>query len=147
LVNALSGGDAAVGAVRREDHRGRHTTTSRELVPLAGGGVLVDSPGIRNLGLWASDDGVAAAFGDIAELATGCRFRDCSHDGEPGCAVLEAVAAEALEPARLTSWRKLQREVAAAERRQDPVAQREHQRHWRRLSRARRNDPYFRRKA
>jgi ribosome biogenesis GTPase len=146
LVNALTGGDAAVGAVRGEDHRGRHTTTSRELVPLPGGGVLLDSPGIRNLGLWAGDDGVDAAFGDVTALAADCRFRDCEHADEPGCAVQAAVVAGALDGGRLASWRKLQRELAAAERRQDPVAAREHQRHWRNLSRARRKDPHFRRK-
>jgi ribosome biogenesis GTPase len=146
LVNALTGGDAAVGHVRDEDHRGRHTTTARELVPLPGGGVLLDSPGIRNLGLWAGEDAIDAAFADITVLGEACRFRDCRHADEPGCAVLEAKADGTLDGRRLASWRKLQREIAAAERRRDPAAAREHQRQWRNAAKARRKDPHFRRK-
>lgn len=146
LVNALTGLSEAVGAVRREDNRGRHTTTIRHLVPLPGGGVLIDTPGIRNLGLWASEEGIDQAFPEVAELAAQCRFRDCVHHGEPGCAVEAALASGRLAADRFASWRKLEREIAAAERRQDPAAAREFHRQWRTAAKARRNDPHYRRK-
>lgn len=117
LVNALRGDERqATGAVRATDDRGRHTTVTRELIPLPGGALLLDTPGIREVGLW--DDGTAGAFAEIDELAAGCRFADCAHDGEPGCAV-----AAGADPERLAAWHKLQREQAwiadrrAAERR------------------------------
>lgn len=102
----------------------RHTTTSRQLVPLPGGGVLLDTPGLRSVALWDADAGVAAAFDDLEELAVGCRFRDCAHDGEPGCAVRAAVAAGVLDARRLESWAKLQGELDALARRQDEHATR-----------------------
>ena len=118
LINALLGEDRlAVGAVRDDDHRGRHTTTSRQLVPLPSGGSLVDMPGLRSLGTDAGDDAVAATFPDIDELVDGCRFRDCTHDVEPGCAVIAALAAGDLDPERLASYRKLQRETTFEHRR------------------------------
>ena len=118
LINALLGEDRlAVGAVRDDDHRGRHTTTSRQLVPLPSGGSLVDMPGLRSLGTDASDDAVAATFPDIDELVGNCRFRDCTHDVEPGCAVIAALAAGDLDPARLASYRTLQRETTFERRR------------------------------
>lgn len=105
LVNALLGADRqATGLVRSEDDRGRHTTVTRELVELPGGAWLIDTPGIREIGVW---DDVSGGFADIEELATGCRFADCAHGGEPGCAVAAAVA-----PDRLADWHKLQREQA-----------------------------------
>jgi ribosome biogenesis GTPase len=146
LANVLTGGWAAVGDVRLTDQRGRHTTTARSLVPLPGGGVLLDVPGLRNFGLWGGDEGIDIAFADIAGLAAGCRFRNCGHGGEPGCAVRAAVDEGELDGSRVASWRKLQREIAAHERRTDPAAAREHQRQWRNAARARRNDPHFRRK-
>jgi ribosome biogenesis GTPase len=107
LVNALAGvARQATGAVRAGDRRGRHTTTAGELVVLAGGAILIDTPGIRAVGLGADDDGLATAFADIEALAVGCRFPDCAHDREPGCAVRDGVDA-----ARLASWRKLGREI------------------------------------
>jgi ribosome biogenesis GTPase len=117
LINALLGDDVqATGAVRGKDQRGRHTTVTRDLIPLPGGGVLVDTPGLRSLGLWEADEGVAATFTDIEELAGGCRFRDCRHDAEPGCAVRAAVAAGELERRRLESWHKLQGELSPRRR-------------------------------
>lgn len=111
LVNAILGEDRfATGAVRGSDSRGRHTTTSRELVVVPTGGVLVDTPGLRSLGL-LGDDGIALAFAEIEELARGCRFDDCAHDREPGCAVIAAVAAGSLPPERLTSYRMFTREI------------------------------------
>ena len=118
LINALLGEDRlAVGSVRDEDQRGRHTTTSRQLVPLPSGGSLIDMPGLRSLGTDASDDAVAATFSDIDELASGCRFADCTHDVEPGCAVIAATVAGTLDPERLASYRKLQRETTFERRR------------------------------
>jgi ribosome biogenesis GTPase len=122
-ANALLGADRlATGAVRDGDHRGRHTTTSRQLVPVPGGGVLIDTPGLRSLGLVASPegDGIGQAFPEIDELAAGCRYRDCGHDTEPGCAVQAALAGGALAPERWASFTKLQRELAADARRTDP---------------------------
>jgi len=131
LINTLLGEDRlAVRSVRADDRRGRHTTTSRQLVPLPGGGCLVDMPGLRSLGLDASDDSVAAAFPDIDGLASGCRFADCSHAVEPGCAVVAAVAAGALDPARLANYRKLTRETAFERRRADPRARQQELRVW-----------------
>jgi ribosome biogenesis GTPase len=114
IVNALLGEDAAVeGRVRAGDSKGRHTTTSRYLHVLPGGGTLVDSPGIRSIGLWGGPDAVASTFSDIAELADGCRFVDCGHDSEPGCAVKAAVDAGTLTPERLGAWRTLRAETQA----------------------------------
>ncbi|MBW3668299.1 MAG: ribosome small subunit-dependent GTPase A [Actinobacteria bacterium] len=123
LVNALLGEDRlAVGAVRDEDHRGRHTTTSRQLVPLASGGSLVDMPGLRSLGTDAGGDAVAAAFPDIEALAEGCRFGDCTHTVEPDCAVMAAVQAGDLDAGRLDNYRKLVTETASERTRVDPAA-------------------------
>jgi ribosome biogenesis GTPase len=131
LINALLGENRlSVGAVREEDGRGRHTTSSRQLVALPSGGSLVDMPGLRSLGTDASEEAVAAAFDDIDELAAGCRFSDCAHEVEPGCAVTEAVASGGLDPARLTSYRKLQRETAFERRRTTPLARAEEARIW-----------------
>jgi ribosome biogenesis GTPase len=123
LANALLGEDAfATAAVRGVDARGRHTTTSRQLVPVPTGGVLIDTPGVRSLGLWGGGQGIDRTFADIAELATRCRFADCRHEHEPGCAVIAAVTAGDLDPDRLASFRKLERELAWERRRVDPVA-------------------------
>jgi ribosome biogenesis GTPase len=125
LANALVGAEAtATGAVRDGDAKGRHTTTARHLIPLPGGGVLIDTPGMRELGLWEAERGVARAFRDIDELARGCRFRDCRHESEPGCAVRAAAASGALDPQRLDSLRDLRRELAAQELRADERARR-----------------------
>jgi ribosome biogenesis GTPase len=118
LVNALVGGDAAaVGAVRAGDAKGRHTTTARELRPLPTGGVLIDTPGIREIGLWADAEAVDRAFDDVDGLAAGCRFGDCGHATEPGCAVVAAVVDGALPGDRLESWRRLRREAEGSARR------------------------------
>jgi ribosome biogenesis GTPase len=123
LVNALVGADVAViGDVREGDAKGRHTTTSRQLHLLPGGGVLVDTPGIREVGLWADADAVDAAFPDIDELSEGCRFNDCAHTGEPGCEVAAAVEDGRLAPERLASWAALRQEATAAALRADRAA-------------------------
>jgi ribosome biogenesis GTPase len=124
LANALAGADAlATSAVRDRDRRGRHTTTSRQLITIPGGGVLIDTPGLRSLGL-AGDVPVEAAFPDIEILAGACRFTDCRHQTEPGCAVEAAAASGELDGGRLTSFRKLQREAAVEARRSDPLLRR-----------------------
>ncbi|MGY1741421.1 MULTISPECIES: ribosome small subunit-dependent GTPase A [unclassified Blastococcus] len=111
LVNALLGAPVvATGEIRAADRRGRHTTTHRELHRLPGGGLLVDTPGMRELAL-ADDEGIDTAFADVGELAAACRFRDCAHRTEPGCAVLAAVEDGSLDLARLAGWRKLQAEA------------------------------------
>ncbi|MBA2624622.1 MAG: ribosome small subunit-dependent GTPase A [Acidimicrobiia bacterium] len=136
LANVLLGEDRlAVGDVRAGDHRGRHTTTSRQLVVVPAGGVLVDTPGLRSLAL-VSGDGVAAAFADIEALGEGCRFGDCLHDLEPGCAVVAAAEAGALDGSRLASYRKLLREVAFEERKADPRARKEQVRVWKARTKA-----------
>ena len=138
LVNALvAGADLATSAVRAGDAKGRHTTTARHLVPLPGGGAIIDTPGLRELGLWGAERGVEAAFADIDDLAEGCRFADCRHESEPGCAVRAAVDAGELEPERLDSLRDLRRELAALERRSDARAQRAHGRAGQKAYRAR----------
>lgn len=111
IVNALLGKQAAaVGEVRASDNKGRHTTTTRFLHLLPGGGTLIDSPGIRSIGLWGDNDSVAETFADIAALADGCRFADCGHDSEPDCAVKAAVAEGTLTLERLDAWRALEQE-------------------------------------
>lgn len=117
LVNALSGEEVAgTGAVRGRDRKGRHTTTARELHPLPGGGVVVDTPGLRSVGMWTDADAVDTTFEDITELAAGCRFHDCSHGVEPDCAVRAAVEENRLDPSRLKAYLALQEEAADSER-------------------------------
>lgn len=111
LANALLGEDVMdVRAVRDVDGKGRHTTTTRNLLVLPGGGVLIDTPGLRGVGLWDAGTGVGQVFAEIEELAGNCRFHDCAHESEPGCAVLEAVETGELPQRRLDSYRKLLRE-------------------------------------
>ncbi|WP_420867170.1 ribosome small subunit-dependent GTPase A [Arthrobacter nitrophenolicus] len=131
LINALVGREVQhTGPVRSGDFKGKHTTTSRELVPLANGTVLMDTPGVRGFGLFDAEDGMEDMFGDVEELAAGCRFSDCSHQGEPGCAVQEALADGSLPERRWHSYLKLQRELAALARRSSVAAQRAYQREW-----------------
>lgn len=113
LVNVLHGQEVqAVQEVRSGDDRGRHTTTHRELFLLPGGGIVADTPGMRELQLWYADEGFGEAFEDVEALAARCRFSDCTHSGEHGCAVGEALATGVLEQARFSSYRKLQKELA-----------------------------------
>lgn len=142
IINRLLGHQAQVTReVRTDDSRGRHTTTARRLFRLPGGGLLIDGPGIRELQLWHGDEGLEATFADLAELAQGCRFRDCGHDGEPGCAVVAAVSEGRLDAARLASYHKLGRELAAAERRHDVFARQEEARRWKAIHRSLRRMP------
>ncbi len=111
LANALAGRPLAATGEIRDDGRGRHTTTARELHLLPGGGLLIDTPGMRELALYDDLDGVDTAYADVAELAAGCRYRDCEHRSEPGCAVAAAIDGGRLDPARFMAWRKLQAEA------------------------------------
>ncbi|MPZ90476.1 MAG: ribosome small subunit-dependent GTPase A [Actinobacteria bacterium] len=119
LVNALVGDAAQQVHKVRGDGKGRHTTTRRELIALPGGGVLIDTPGLRGLKLWDHGEGVASTFGDVADLALDCKFNDCRHETEPGCAVLAAIADGSLDEQRLADWRKLQRELEYQRSKQD----------------------------
>ena len=123
IVNALVGEDVLrTREVREWDSRGRHTTTGRQLILLPGGGILLDTPGMRELQLWDARESIPGAFSDIEGLAEGCRFRDCRHASEPGCAVTAAAAAGTLPSARLESFRKLQAEQAHLAAQQDERA-------------------------
>jgi ribosome biogenesis GTPase len=134
LANALLGEALmAVSEVRR-DGKGRLTTTHRELVDLPGGGVLIDTPGLRSVGVWLEDDGRAQTFPEIEELTGDCRFRDCAHETEPGCAILAAVESGSVDQRRLDSWRKLGREAEWIAARHDARLQRARSREWRRIT-------------
>ena len=126
----------ATGPVREGDRRGRHVTSARELQVLPSGGVLIDTPGLRSLSLAEDHGGVAAAFPDIEELGTRCRFRDCAHDLEPGCAVVAAQEAGILDADRLANYRKLRRELDFQLRRDDPVAAKEARAVWKQRAKA-----------
>jgi ribosome biogenesis GTPase len=130
LVNRLlAEAQLATQPVRPEDDKGRHTTTHRQLFVLPHGGLLIDGPGMRELGLWGDEEeGLAQTFPDILALATSCRFSDCTHQREPGCALKAALATGALTQERLDSYEKLQREQAHRERQISSAAQREHKR-------------------
>jgi ribosome biogenesis GTPase len=131
LVNALLGeARQATADVRVSDSRGRHTTTHRELFVLPGGALLVDTPGIRSLEVAGADDGMDAAFDEIADLAAQCRFGNCRHGDEPGCAIRRALDDGTLTADRLAGHQKLERELAHAERKGDPRAQAEERRRW-----------------
>ena len=119
LINRLLGEDLMTTDEVRWDGRGKHTTSHRQLIPLPGGGALIDTPGLRELRLWDGDAGIESSFSDITELAEECRFNDCSHEHEPGCAVLTALDENRLDAARLNGYRKLQKELAALERKKD----------------------------
>ncbi len=118
IINRILGYDRLKTApVRADDSRGRHTTTTRELIVLPAGGVLIDSPGVREVGMWVGEGALDATFAEIADLAGGCRFSDCSHDHEPGCAVRAAVERGEINSARLASFHGLRREAASTARR------------------------------
>lgn len=139
LVNCLLGKQAqAVSAVRESDSRGRHTTTHRQLFRLPGGGMLIDTPGLREIQLWALPERVGGAFPEIEMLARGCRFRDCRHAGEAGCAVAAAIEQGRLDESRLASFHKLEREAQRFERETDPLAARKRKREIVRIHRAQR---------
>lgn len=139
LVNALAGRELmAVGDVRQVDGKGRHTTSHRELLVLPGGAVVIDTPGLRGVVLQGSEEALAQAFSDVEDLAVACRFADCAHTGEPGCAVLASVEAGDLAVERVDSWRRLQRELAFQLRRKDARLQAAERARWKAVHRSQR---------
>lgn len=136
LINQLSGDEVmAVGDVRDVDNKGRHTTTHRQLLLLPGGALVVDTPGMREFQVWSGDEGLDEVFEDIEELAWECRFRDCKHLKEPGCAVRAAVEAGELAPDRLAQYHKLTRELEQLEQRKREAARRSDERQIQRIGR------------
>jgi ribosome biogenesis GTPase len=138
LVNRLAGEELMATGDLRADGRGRHTTTHRQLLLLPGGGLYLDTPGMRELRLWESEQGLATAFDDVAAAAAECRFGDCSHEREPGCGVRAALADGSLDRERYESWRKLQNELRWLAVKQDARLRSEARKEWRRLERSRR---------
>jgi ribosome biogenesis GTPase len=136
VVNRLVGSAAQRVSEIASDGTGRHTTTARHLIELPGGALLIDTPGMRELQPWADEAAVGSVFDDIATLAQGCRFADCAHAGEPGCAVLEAVESGQLQADRLESYRRLLREAAFEERKRDASVAAEHKRRWKQIHQA-----------
>jgi ribosome biogenesis GTPase len=137
LINRIIGDSfLPVSGIRDADGKGRHTTTVRQLIALAGGALLIDTPGMRELQPWSADTGLAAAFDDIARLAGSCRFADCRHVSEPGCAVLEAVSDGRLHAQRLENFRRLGAEAAFEARKHDKAAAADEKRRWKQLSQA-----------
>jgi ribosome biogenesis GTPase len=136
LVNALLGSEQqATGSVRAGDSKGRHTTTRREMIFLPEGGIIIDTPGMRELRLWGDESSVTDTFSDIEELATECRFRDCKHRQEPGCAIHRAIGQGVLDAGRFESYLRLQREMAHLARRQDQSARLAEKAKWKKISR------------
>ena len=139
LANALAGEDLmATGAIREDDARGRHTTSHRELLLLPGGALVLDTPGLRELGLLDAGEGLDVAFEDIEALASQCRFGDCAHANEPGCAVREALATGVLDEGRWRGFEKLRRELSHLERKEDRVAREAERKRWIAISRSNR---------
>ena len=137
IANRLLGQEVQeVRPVRESDSRGRHTTTARELFALPGGALLIDTPGLREMQLWDAERGVAEVFADIDVLALRCRFDDCRHEAEPGCAVLAALSAGTLDVARVENRRKLLREQEFLRRKVDPEARQEQKEQWKKIHRA-----------
>jgi ribosome biogenesis GTPase len=141
LVNALAGAELLATAEIRDDGKGRHTSVTRELVPLPWGAVVIDTPGLRGIQLWDAAEGLDATFADITALAEGCRFGDCQHRTEPGCAVQAAIADGTITGRRLDSYEKLQREQSWLASRYDARLRAEQRAKWKALVKANRNRP------
>ena len=142
LINALTNSDRmAVQGIREDDSKGRHTTTHRELVLLPGGGLLIDTPGMREFQLGDSTEGLDASFQDVASLAADCRFRDCSHQKEPGCRIQSALASGELPESRFASYLKLLRELEYMERKSDLAKQQAERMVWKQRTKDYRNRP------
>ncbi|HEY9801754.1 MAG TPA: ribosome small subunit-dependent GTPase A [Leptolyngbyaceae cyanobacterium] len=144
ITNQLQGtAIQAVQPVRPGDHRGRHTTTHRELILLPNGSLIIDTPGMRELQLWAGDESLQDTFADIESLALECRFRDCQHNHEPDCAVQQALAQNRLDYSRFLSYQKLHKELNYLDRKQDHNAQLAQKQKWKKLHKAMRNNHKF----
>lgn len=142
IINTLIGYEHfRTGSVREGDSKGRHTTTFRELCSVPDGGMLIDTPGMREIQLWADEDGLSASFADVEQIASRCRFNDCSHDSEPGCAIKEAIASGEIAQFRVESYRKFQRELAHFEMRQDPGLRAEKKRERRKFTKTIKHRP------
>lgn len=140
LVNHLLGREVQVTQEAREDDdRGKHTTTHRELFVMPDGGLLIDTPGMRELQLWAGEESMQTVYDDILELAKDCRFRDCHHQGEPGCGIQKAIDAGQLDADRWKGYQKMQREIAFTARQKDERLRREEQQKWKQISKAQRD--------
>jgi ribosome biogenesis GTPase len=134
IINALLGEDRLdTCGVRLDDSKGRHTTTHREMILLPDGGIVIDTPGVRRFTLWDNERGLERTFADVEDLAAKCRFSDCSHQNEPGCAIAEALEGGALDQSRFNSYLKLQKELRHLQRRQDDVARRREEREFDRM--------------
>ncbi|UPT74854.1 MAG: ribosome small subunit-dependent GTPase A [Elusimicrobiota bacterium] len=146
LVNRLLGREALkTKETRAGDERGRHTTTHRELFVLDGGGVLLDTPGMREMAFWEADQGFQESFADIETLAEQCRFKDCVHASEPGCAVKAAIESGSIPAARLESMNKLKKEMEFQKRRVDPAAAAETKRQWKSINKSLKKHPKYKR--
>jgi ribosome biogenesis GTPase len=131
LVNRLLGEERLkTSRIRESDGRGRHTTSRRQLLLLPAGALVIDTPGMREIQIWADEESLQGAFQDVESFGEGCRFRDCRHEGEPGCAVERALAEGSLSPGRLEGYRKLRREIRWLERKQDVLARIEERSRW-----------------
>lgn len=147
IVNYFTGTEKQlVQEIRESDDKGKHTTTHREMVLLPGGAILIDTPGMREIQLWTSEEGINESFADIELHAQACKFRDCSHKNEPGCAVWTAISGGHLDESRLVSYKKLQKELAYIDRKVDKKAQAEEKKHWKNISREVRHNSKHKRK-
>lgn len=134
LINRLYGSDIlTTGDIREGDDRGKHTTTHRELVVLPSGGLLIDTPGMRELQLWDADEGISTSFHDVEELSTQCRFPDCKHNQEPGCAIKQGLQDGTLEPSRYDNYVKLQKELAYLARKENRTLQAAEKSKWKKI--------------
>lgn len=142
LVNALLGDERQTVNAVGDDDSGKHTTTSRQIIRLPGGGLVVDTPGMRELGMWrgegtegdGGEEGLSRTFDDVQQLAAACRFNDCTHGNEPGCAIRAALESGELDPGRLESFRKLEREIAFETRKSDKQAASNAKRRWKKIN-------------
>jgi ribosome biogenesis GTPase len=144
LLNCLLGGSEQAVREIRTDGKGRHTTTSRQLFIVPGGAVVIDTPGLREFTLWDAGGGLDRAFADVDSFAQACAFRDCSHAGEPGCAVREAIAEGTLPEDRFASYRKLERELDFMDRRQDKALEQAERKRWKQIHKQNRERMKFR---
>jgi ribosome biogenesis GTPase len=142
LINRFAGSELLETSATSAAGRGRHTTSHRELVPLPSGALLLDTPGMRELQLWAGEDVLDTTFSEIAQFAAECKFSDCSHTSEPGCAIRRALGDGTLSQERWTSYTKLQREIRALEIRKDARLRSEERKKWAKFSKARRKTVY-----
>ncbi|WP_226677694.1 ribosome small subunit-dependent GTPase A [Mesobacillus jeotgali] len=147
LVNYFTGFEKQlVQEIRESDDKGKHTTTHREMILLPGGAILIDTPGMREIQLWSSEEGIIESFADIEQYAEACKFRDCSHKNEPGCAVRSAISEGHLDENRLVSYKKLQKELAYIDRKLDKKAQADEKKHWKNISKEVRHNAKYKRK-